>query len=90
MISNTYNISPSNMKMLELISLTLVVNCFNRLYFTNCCMLLRTNISIGISNVSPPSLTHGCSEISGLIKTLQRLGNFSHETVLQSRENSKL
>ena len=50
-----------NMQRLELICLTLSANCFNRLYFTNCRMLLRTDISIGISNASPPSLTHGCA-----------------------------
>ena len=62
---------PSKLKRLELISLTLSANCFIRLYFTNCRMLLRTDISIGISNASPPSLTHGCAEILGLIKTVQ-------------------
>jgi len=43
-------------------SFTLSANCFKRLYFTNWRMLDRTDISTGISDASPPSLTHGCAE----------------------------
>lgn len=41
--------------------LTLRANCFKRLYLTNCLMLFKTDISIGMSDASPPSLTHGCA-----------------------------
>lgn len=49
---------------------TLRANCFKRLYFTNCLMLFKTDISIGISDASPPSLTHGCAEKLKQIKTI--------------------
>lgn len=53
---------PSIMQKFQLICLlTLSANCFKRLYFTNCRMLPRTDISIGISKASPPSLTHECA-----------------------------
>lgn len=42
-------------------NITRRANCFKRLYFTNCRMFDRTEISKGISEASPPSLTHGCA-----------------------------